>query len=52
LEQGFSPIHSLEDIRHLYDALMAGAIEKKDQPDGVLFRKDSVAVTDGVTKPP
>jgi Fic family protein len=49
LEQGFSPIDSLEDIRHLYDALMAGAIEKKDQPDGVLFRKDSVAVTDGVT---
>lgn len=48
LEQGFSPIHSLEDIRHLYDALMEGAIAKKDQPDGVLFRKDSVAVTDGV----
>jgi len=49
LEQGFSPIHSLEDIRHLYDALMEGAITKKDQPDGVLFRKDSVMVTDGVT---
>jgi len=48
LEQGFSPIDSLEGIRRLYDALMAGAIEKKDQLDGVLFRKDSVTVTDGV----
>jgi Fic family protein len=48
LEQGFSPISTLEDIRHLYDALMEKAIEKKDQPDGVLFRKDSVAVTNGV----
>jgi Fic family protein len=48
LEQGFSPIHRLEDIRHLYDALMEGAIAKKEKPDGILFRKDSVAVTDGV----
>ena len=48
LEQGFSPIHRLEDIRHLYDALMDGAIAKKEKPDGILFRKDSVAVTDGV----
>jgi Fic family protein len=48
LKQGFSPIDSLGDIRRLYDALMEGAIVKKDQPDGILFRKDSVAVTDGV----
>lgn len=48
LEQGFSPIQSLDDIRHLYDVLMEGAIMKKDRPDGVLFRNDSVSVTNGV----
>ncbi|MCI2068333.1 MAG: Fic family protein [Bacilli bacterium] len=50
LKQGFSQILNLEDIRHLYDALMEGTIIKKDQPDGILFRKDSVAVTDGVER--
>lgn len=38
---------SLEDIRHIYDKVMDG--EKLDSPpDGRLFRKDMVTVTDAV----
>lgn len=49
LKQGFSPLSHLSDIRTLYDALMEGAIPKKDRPDGDLFRKGVVSVTDGAT---
>ncbi len=41
-------IEKLQDIRDLYDIVMKDAIAKEDRPDGVLFRKHSVAVTNGI----
>lgn len=37
-----------KDIRNLYDQLSSGALAKKDEPDGELFRKEGVNITDGV----
>ncbi|MDF2904559.1 MAG: Fic family protein [Bacillus sp. (in: firmicutes)] len=37
----------IEDFRHLYDDIVADEISDSDQPDGVLFRKNIVNVTDG-----
>lgn len=34
------------DIRKIYDAVVAGELAEGDQPDGILFRKESVDVTD------
>lgn len=38
---------SPEDIRRIYDKVMDGE-EMKEPPDGELFRKDSVTITDGI----
>jgi Fic family protein len=35
---------TVESIRKSYDFLLEGEIEQKDQPDGILFRKDPVFV--------
>lgn len=43
-----SSISSLEEVRKIYDSLFCGAIDENDYPDGVLFRKEAVEVTDGV----
>jgi len=43
-----SSLSSLEEVRKTYDSLTEGAIDEKNLPDGKLFRKDSVGVTDGV----
>lgn len=39
---------SLQDIRLQYDQLLKDALDEKDAPDGELFRKGPVSVTDGV----
>lgn len=41
------PFRSLEDFRVLYDNLVSDEISMKYAPDGRLFRKDEVEVTDG-----
>lgn len=48
LNGGLSEVRTLEDIRKQYDQLMEDALEQKDIPDGELFRKDPVSVTNGV----
>lgn len=43
------PLETPEDIRHLYDELLLegkSEIEPENLPDGTLFRKESVSVTD------
>ncbi|WP_191567588.1 Fic family protein [Metabacillus idriensis] len=37
----------IEDFRKLYDDIVADEIPDKEQPDGHLFRKESVNITDG-----
>lgn len=39
------------DIRDIYDGIMDGELEEKDMPDGMLFRKESVEIIGGGTKP-
>ncbi len=39
---------SLKDIRGQYDQLLKDALDRKDVPDGEIFRKSAVSVTDGV----
>lgn len=41
------PFEKLEDFRVLYENIVADEVEAKLQPDGKLFRKDIVNVTDG-----
>lgn len=41
------PFHKVEDFRKLYDELVADEIVKKKAPDGELFRKSGVTITDG-----
>lgn len=42
------PLTSCEAIRKIYDSLMAGALAKEDQLDGILFRKKTVGITNGM----
>lgn len=39
-----------EELRSLYDELMHGELEEGQQPDGILFRKESVEILDGRQK--
>jgi len=39
-----------KDIRAIYNAVVAGELQEKDQPDGELFRKDSVSIMDSSQK--
>lgn len=39
-----------EDIRKIYDAIVAGELSEKDQPDGILFRKEAVDVVASTQK--
>ena len=39
-----------EDIRQIFDDVVAGELLKKDLPDGVLFRKDVVEVKDAAQR--
>ncbi len=41
-------IESIQDIRNLYDTVIKDAIGKEDMPDGILFRKGPVVVTNGI----
>ena len=41
-------ITNLENLRSVYDSLMEDAIEKQDLPDGKLFRKDPVYISNGI----
>ncbi|MFD0704242.1 Fic family protein [Alloscardovia venturai] len=38
--------HSLQEIRDIYDLVMQGEIEKGNEVDGQIFRKNSVAIYD------
>jgi Fic family protein len=35
------PLNDIADIRHLYDALLRGALDKDERPSGALFRNES-----------
>ncbi|MGG3805799.1 Fic family protein [Metabacillus fastidiosus] len=37
----------IEDFRKLYDDIVSDEVDSKSQPDGELFRKDVVSITDG-----
>lgn len=39
-----------EGIRKIYDAVVSGELNKEDQPDGVLFRKETVNVVGSTQK--
>ena len=38
----------VEDIRAVYDSVVEGAVEAADMPDGRVFRKGPVCITDGM----
>jgi Fic family protein len=42
------PFTKVEDFREMYDLVVADEVDKKDYPDGELFRKGTVNITDGV----
>ena len=44
------PLNNCEDIRTIYDALVLPEIEKKNLPDGILFRKEPVQVVSATQK--
>lgn len=44
------PLNTCEDIRTIYDALVLPEIEKKNLPDGILFRKEPVQVVSATQK--
>jgi len=41
-------LNSTKDISSIYHVLLKEAIDKTDQPDGLLFRKGEVNITDGI----
>lgn len=43
-EKTFEFVDAPEKIRNIYDALFEGEIQKKDWPDGEIFRKDPVDI--------
>ena len=47
IESGGSSIKTLNDIRKLYDIVLKNAIDKKDLPDGLNFRKGDVYISNG-----
>lgn len=47
-QQELSRPSDLDDIRRLYDEVLAGEIAGNDVPDGVRFRADHVQITSGV----
>lgn len=47
IESNGSSIKELKDIREIYDIVLKNAIEKKDLPDGLYFRKGDVYISNG-----
>lgn len=47
-ESGGRNLVCAEDVRTVYDELLRGAVGKTDLPDGTLFRKKDVCITDGI----
>lgn len=41
------PFEDITDFRKLYDEIVAEEVDSASQPDGDLFRKESVSITDG-----
>lgn len=41
------PFEDITDFRKLYDEVVAEEVDAASQPDGELFRKESVSITDG-----
>lgn len=48
LEEKDFRVKDAADVRNLYDLLLSGCLEEKDLPDGNLFRKEMVFVSDGM----
>jgi len=48
LKEQAEPPSDLKELRQVYDQLLKGAVEKENKPDGVLFRKNAVYITDGL----
>lgn len=44
----FADISNVLDIRNVYDSVLRSCISKEDKPDGELFRKHTVYVTNGI----
>lgn len=44
------PFTKIEDFRKLYDDIVADEVEEESQPDGELFRKGSVEISDGLNR--
>lgn len=47
--EDIKPFEEIQDFRKLYDDLVADEIDKKNEPDGELFRKGYVEITDGTS---
>ncbi|MCF0105270.1 MAG: Fic family protein, partial [Holdemanella sp.] len=48
IKSGGIEIHSHNDVCRIYDFIMKGVLDKKDQPDGLYYRKSDVFITDGL----
>ena len=48
LLEEYDSFSSLKSIRKAYDSLISGAVSHEDLPDGDLFRKGSVSITNGI----
>ncbi len=48
LETKGQNIKKVEDIRTIYDIILNNAVEVEDLPDGKIFRKNNVFITDGI----
>ncbi len=49
-EKGSLKINSAQDIRIIYDQFLKGEIDKRNLPDGDIFRKETVQVTTATQK--
>ena len=48
LEEGKTELRCLQDIRTIYDAVLAETLDSQDLPDGIWFRKEPVQITNGI----
>ena len=48
LNENEVPPSDLKEVRQIYDQLLKGAVEKENKPDGELFRKNPVYITNGL----
>lgn len=46
IEHAEFELNTVSDIRNIYDEIVSNEIKKEDQPDGIMFRADSIGVFD------